>query len=131
MIAQMTLAEIQAKYAGVHTPDEVAQYQQNMTNSDKWKVKKNEWTWEGLTHVQLRGLPTRDAVAGADRGERYGRSQAPFFSATARKIRRHRGGGRRAGARNCRGSDRSRPRHGPVAPRARGRREPARPVVER
>ena len=55
MIAQMTLAEIQAKYAGVHTSDEVAQYQQNMTNSDKWKVKKNEWTWEGLTHVQLRG----------------------------------------------------------------------------
>ena len=55
MIAQMTLAEIQAKYAGVHTPSEVAQYQQNMTSSDKWKVKKNEWTWEGLTHVQLRG----------------------------------------------------------------------------
>ena len=56
MIAQMTLAEIQAKYAGVHTPDEVAQYQQNMINNpDKWKLKKNEWTWEGLTHVQLRG----------------------------------------------------------------------------
>ena len=55
MIAAMTLDEIQKKYAGVHTPEEVAQYQQNMTNNDKWKLKKNEWTWEGLTHVQLRG----------------------------------------------------------------------------
>ena len=55
MTAQMTLAEIQAKYAGIHPADEVAQYQQNMENSDKWKMKKNEWTWEGLTHVQLRG----------------------------------------------------------------------------
>ena len=41
MIAAMTLDEIQKKYAGVHTPEEVAQYQQNMTNNDKWKVKKN------------------------------------------------------------------------------------------
>ena len=55
MTAQMTLDEIQQKYAGVHTPEEVAQYQANMTNNDKWKLKKNEWTWEGLTHVQLRG----------------------------------------------------------------------------
>ena len=54
MIASMNLAEIQAKYNGVHTPDEIAQYQQNMTNSKKWKVVKNEWTWGGLTHVQLR-----------------------------------------------------------------------------
>ena len=55
MIASMTLAEIQAKYAEVHTPEEVAQFQENMTNSKKWKVVKGEWTWDGLTHVQLRG----------------------------------------------------------------------------
>ena len=55
MIASMTLAEIQAKYADVHTPEEVAQFQENMTNSKKWKVAKGEWTWDGLTHVQLRG----------------------------------------------------------------------------
>ena len=55
MIASMTLAEIQAKYADVHTPEEVAQFQENMTNSKKWKVTKGEWTWDGLTHVQLRG----------------------------------------------------------------------------
>ena len=30
-----TLAEIQAKYDGIHTPDEIAQYQQNMKNSKK------------------------------------------------------------------------------------------------
>ena len=55
MIASMTLAEIQAKYDKVHTPEEVAQFQENMTNSKKWKVAKGEWTWDGLTHVQLRG----------------------------------------------------------------------------
>ena len=55
MIASMTLAEIQAKYADVHTPEEVAQFQENMTNSKKWKIVKNEWTWDGLNHVQLRG----------------------------------------------------------------------------
>ena len=55
MIASMTLAEIQAKYSAIHSPEEVAQYQQNMTNGKKWKVVKNEWTWDGLTHVQLRG----------------------------------------------------------------------------
>ena len=51
MIASMTLAEIQAKYADVHTPEEVAQFQENMTNSKKWKVAKGEWTWDGLTHA--------------------------------------------------------------------------------
>ena len=51
----MTLAEIQAKYSAIHSPDEVAQYQQNMTNGKKWKVAKGEWTWDGLTHMQLRG----------------------------------------------------------------------------
>ena len=55
MIAQMTLAEIQAKYSAIHSPEEVAQYQQNMTNGKKWKVAKGEWTWDGLTHMQLRG----------------------------------------------------------------------------
>ena len=39
MIASMTLAEIQAKYADVHTPEEVAQYQENMTNSQKWRAQ--------------------------------------------------------------------------------------------
>ena len=51
----MTLAEIQAKYSAIHSPEEVAQYQQNMTNGKKWKVAKGEWTWDGLTHMQLRG----------------------------------------------------------------------------
>ena len=55
MIAQMTLAEIQDKYAGIHEPEEVAQYQKNMTNSDKWQLKKNEWTWQGITPALLRG----------------------------------------------------------------------------
>jgi hypothetical protein len=55
MSASMTLAEIQAKYSAIHSPDEVAQYQQNMTNGKKWKVAKGEWTWDGLTHMQLRG----------------------------------------------------------------------------
>ena len=55
MIASMTLAEIQTKYSDIHTPDEVAQFHQNMDNSKKWKVVKNEWTWDGLNHVQLRG----------------------------------------------------------------------------
>ena len=53
--SSMTLAEIQAKYSAIHSPDEVAQYQQNMTNGKKWKVAKGEWTWDGLTHMQLRG----------------------------------------------------------------------------
>ena len=51
----MTLAEIQAKYSGIHTPEEINQFHQNMTNSKKWKIMKNEWTWDGLNHVQLRG----------------------------------------------------------------------------
>ena len=55
MIASMTLAEIKTKYADVHTPEEVAEFKENMTNSKKWKVTKGEWTWDGLTHVQLRG----------------------------------------------------------------------------
>ena len=42
MSASMTLAEIQAKYNGIHTPEEVAQYHQKMTNSKKWKVAKGE-----------------------------------------------------------------------------------------
>ena len=69
MIASMTLAEIQAKYADVHTPEEVAQFQENMTNSKKWKVAKGEWTWDGPTHMQLRGrgpaVPPRSGHAGA------------------------------------------------------------------
>ena len=44
----MTLAEIQAKYDGIHAPEEIEQYQQNMTNGKKWKVTKGEWTWDGL-----------------------------------------------------------------------------------
>ena len=40
MIASMTLADIQTKYAEIHTPEEVAQFQENMTNSKKWKVAK-------------------------------------------------------------------------------------------
>ena len=55
MLTSMTLAEIQTKYADIHTPDEVAQFHQNMNNSKKWKVAKGEWTWDGLNHVQLRG----------------------------------------------------------------------------
>ena len=55
MLSSMTLAEIQAKYSGIHTPEEINQFHQNMTNSKKWKIVKNEWTWDGLTHVQLRG----------------------------------------------------------------------------
>ena len=55
MLTSMTLAEIQAKYDGVHTPEEIDQFQKNMNNSKKWKIVKNEWTWDGLTHVQLRG----------------------------------------------------------------------------
>ena len=55
MIASMSLAEIQEKYAGIHTPAEIAQYQQNMQNSKKWKKGKTEWTWDGLTQMQLRG----------------------------------------------------------------------------
>ena len=30
MSASMTLAEIQAKYSAIHSPEEVAQYQQNI-----------------------------------------------------------------------------------------------------
>ena len=55
MLSSMTLAEIQAKYSGIHTPEEIEQFHQNMTNSKKWKIVKNEWTWDGLNHVQLRG----------------------------------------------------------------------------
>ena len=33
MLASMTLTEIQTKYNSIHTPDEIAQYQQNMQNS--------------------------------------------------------------------------------------------------
>ena len=55
MLSSMTLAEIQAKYSGIHTPKEIDQFHQNMTNSKKWKIVKNEWTWDGLNHVQLRG----------------------------------------------------------------------------
>ena len=55
MLTSMTLAEIQAKYSGIHTPEEIDQFHQNMTNSKKWKIVKNEWTWDGLNHVQLRG----------------------------------------------------------------------------
>ena len=55
MLSSMTLAEIQAKYSGIHTPEEINQFHQNMTNSKKWKIVKNEWTWDGLNHVQLRG----------------------------------------------------------------------------
>ena len=55
MLTSMTLAEIQAKYSEIHTPEEIEQFHQNMDNSKKWKVVKNEWTWDGLNHVQLRG----------------------------------------------------------------------------
>ena len=55
MLSSMTLAEIQAKYSGIHTPEEIEQFHQNMTTSKKWKIVKNEWTWDGLNHVQLRG----------------------------------------------------------------------------
>ena len=56
MLASMTLAEIQAKYDKIHTPEEIEQFDQNMKNSKKkWKIVKGEWTWDGLTHVQLRG----------------------------------------------------------------------------
>ena len=51
----MSLAEIQAKYAGVHTPEEIEQFHQNMDNSKKWNIVKNEWTWNGLNQMQLRG----------------------------------------------------------------------------
>ena len=33
MTASMTLAEIQAKYNGTHTPEEIAQYQQNIARA--------------------------------------------------------------------------------------------------
>ena len=55
MLTSMTLAEIQAKYSEIHTSEEIEQFHQNMDNSKKWKVVKNEWTWDGLNHVQLRG----------------------------------------------------------------------------
>ena len=55
MLTSMNLAEIQAKYSEIHTPEEIEQFHQNMKNSNKWKVVKNEWTWDGLNHVQLRG----------------------------------------------------------------------------
>ena len=55
MLTSMTQAEIQTKYSGIHTPEEIDQFHQNMKNSNKWKVVKNEWTWDGLNHVQLRG----------------------------------------------------------------------------
>ena len=55
MLTSMTLAEIQAKYSEIHTPEEIEQFHQNMDTSKKWKVVKNEWTWDGLNHVQLRG----------------------------------------------------------------------------
>ena len=55
MLTSMTLAEIQTKYSGIHTPEEIEQFHQNMDTSKKWKVVKNEWTWDGLNHVQLRG----------------------------------------------------------------------------
>ena len=42
MLSSMTLAEIQAKYSGIHTPEEIDQFHQNMTNSKKWKIVKNE-----------------------------------------------------------------------------------------
>ena len=51
MLSSMTLAEIQAKYSGIHTPEEIDQFHQNMTNSKKWKIVKNEWRWDGLNHV--------------------------------------------------------------------------------
>ena len=38
MLSSMTLAEIQAKYSGIHTPEEINQFHQNMTNSKKWKI---------------------------------------------------------------------------------------------
>ena len=56
MLSSMTLAEIQAKYSGIHTPEDIEQFHQNMTNSKKWKIVKNEWTWDGLNQAQLRGL---------------------------------------------------------------------------
>ena len=55
MLTSMSLAEIQAKYAGVHTPEEIEQFHQNMDNSKKWNIVKNEWTWNGLNQMQLRG----------------------------------------------------------------------------
>ena len=55
MLSSMTLAQIQAKYIDIHTTDEIKTFHQNMNNSNKWKIVKNEWTWDGLTHVQLRG----------------------------------------------------------------------------
>ena len=55
MLSSMTLAEIQAKYSGIHTPEDIEQFHQNMTNSKKWKIVKNEWTWDGLNQAQLRG----------------------------------------------------------------------------
>ena len=41
MLTSMTLAEIQAKYSEIHTPEEIEQFHQNMKNSNKWKVVKN------------------------------------------------------------------------------------------
>ena len=66
-LISMTLAEIQAKYSEIHTPEEIAQFHNNMDASKKWKKGKTEWTWDGLNHVQLRGRalqyhPTLDMV---------------------------------------------------------------------
>ena len=51
----MTPGEIQEKYNGIHTADEVETFEKNMANSTKWKMIKGEWTWDGLNHMRLRG----------------------------------------------------------------------------
>ena len=65
MLTSMTLAEIQAKYSEIHTPEEIEQFHQNMDNSKKWKVVKNEWTctiWKrGQIHFRAKN---QDAVSG-------------------------------------------------------------------
>ncbi len=52
MLSSMTLAEIQAKYSGIHTPEEIEQFHQNMTNSKKWKIVKNDSLFRFQTQTQ-------------------------------------------------------------------------------
>ena len=56
MLSSMTLAEIQAKYSGIHTPEEIEQFHQNMTTTI-WSDEMYPWPQPEVVRLKMRGMP--------------------------------------------------------------------------
>ena len=78
MLTSMSLAEIQAKYAGVHTPEEIQQFHQNMENSKQQFGQFMDTKWTDVVN----------AVNAIRKGETHRSAEETRREKEKRKMRR-------------------------------------------